>query len=61
MIDTKPETTEKNITIVSDFGELAKLSEELFKPILCYIDEENGQTWFTVVSDNAKYRYILKK
>jgi hypothetical protein len=61
MIKTKPDSTEENTTLVRDFGEIVKLSEELFKPILCYIDEENEQAWFSVVSNNVNYRYILKK
>lgn len=61
MINSKPEVSEENVTIVKDFGEIVKLSEELFKPILCYIDEKNEETWFSVVSNNVNYRYILRK
>ena len=48
---------------VNDFGELIKLSEELYKPILCWIsdDLENEQAWFSVISNKVKYRFILKK
>ena len=48
---------------VNDFGELIKLSEELYKPILCWIsdDLENDQAWFSVISNKVKYRFILKK
>lgn len=61
MINSKPEVSEENITLVKDFGEIVKLSEELFKPILCFIDEKNEETWFNVVSNNVNYRYILRK
>lgn len=60
-INTKPDSSGDNIVLVKDFGEIVKLSEELFKPILCYIDEENDEAWFSVMSNNIDYRYILKK
>lgn len=48
---------------VNDFGELIKLSEELYKPILCWIsdDLEEQQAHFSVISNKVKYRFILKK
>lgn len=61
MINSRPEVSEENITLVKDFGEIVKLSEELFKPILCFIDEKNEETWFSVVSNSVNYRYILRK
>lgn len=61
MINSNPDVSEENITLVKDFGEIVKLSEELFKPILCFIDEKNEETWFSVVSNNVNYRYILRK
>lgn len=48
---------------VNDFGELIKLSEELYKPILCWISDtvDNQEAWFSIISNKVKYRYILKK
>ncbi len=47
---------------VNDFGELIKLSEELFKPILCWMsnDINDEQAWFYVISNKVTYRFILK-
>lgn len=59
-VSTRPETT-GNIVAVKDFGEIVKLSEELFKPILYYFDQEGEEAWFSVMSNNVTYRYILKK
>ena len=58
-VSTRPEVT-GNIVAVKDFGEIVKLSEELFKPILFY-DQEGEEAWFSVMSNNVTYRYILKK
>lgn len=57
------ENDPENIIDVNDFGELIKLSEELYKPILCWISDDitNEQAWFSVISNKIKYRYILKK
>ena len=60
-VNTKPETNTENTVSVKDFGEIVKLSEELFKPILCYIDDQKDEAWFSVISNNVDYRYILKK
>ena len=59
-IKTKPENND-NVVLVKDFGEIVKLSEELFKPILCWTDDSNDEAWFSVISNNTDYRYILKK
>ena len=49
--------------LFDSFGELIKLSEELYKPILCWISEDlnNQQAWFSVISNKIRYRFILKK
>lgn len=60
-VNTKPETNTENTVSVKDFGEIVKLSEELFKPILCYIDDQKDEAWFSVISNNVDYRYVLKK
>lgn len=53
----------ESIIDVNDFGELIKLSEELYKPILCWISDslEEEQAQFSVISNKVKYRFILKK
>ena len=44
-----------------DFGEIFKVSEELFKPILYYNAIENEEAWFSVMSGKTSYRFVLKK
>ena len=63
IVKNKPDSDSDNIIDVNDFGELIKLSEELFKPILCHIsdEQENEQTVFCVISNKLSYRFILKK
>ncbi len=60
-VNTKPDTNMSNVVLVKDFGEIVKLSEELFKPILCYIDETQDEAWFSVMSNSVDYRYVLMK
>ena len=60
-INTKPVDKDEEVVFVKDFGEIVKVSEELFKPILYYFDAEKEEAWFSVVSGQTKYRYILKK
>lgn len=50
-----------NVIDVKDFGEIIKVSEELFKPILYWESKETEEAWFSVVSNQVTYRYILKK
>ena len=59
-VSTKPNDLPENIVLVKDFGEIFKVSEELFKPILYYFDSENQQAMFSVMTGNTTYRYILK-
>lgn len=56
-------SVEENVIDVNDFGELIKLSEELYKPILCWISDDlnNEEAWFSVISNKIRYRFILKK
>lgn len=60
-VSSKPDDKSDNIVIVKDFGEIVKVSEELFKPILYYYDMDNEEAWFSVMSNNIVYRYIFKK
>ncbi|MBR3163471.1 MAG: hypothetical protein IKF17_05180 [Clostridia bacterium] len=60
-VSTKPNDEELEVIFVNDFGEIVKISEELFKPILYYNKKENEEAWFSVMSGKTSYRYILKK
>ena len=53
----------ESIIDVNDFGELIKLSEELYKPILCWISDnlEEEQAQFSVISNKVKYRFIFRE
>ena len=59
-VSQKPTEDVNNIVDVKDFGEIAKAAEELFKPILYYYDHEKDEAWFSIMSGNIVYRYILK-
>ena len=60
-VSTRPNDEKREVVFVKDFGEIVKISEELFKPILLYKKNEENEAWFTVVSEKTSYRYILKK
>lgn len=60
-VSSKLEVDTTNVVNVKDFGEIFKVSEELFKPILYWISPRNDEAWFTVMSHGVTYRYILKK
>ena len=59
-ISSKPHDLPENVVYVKDFGEIFKVSEELFKPILYYFDNEKQEAWFSVITGGTTYRYILK-
>ena len=59
-ISSKPHDLPENVVYVKDFGEIFKVSEELFKPILYYFDNEKQEAWFSVMTGGTTYRYILK-
>lgn len=59
-VRTKPVIIKENLVEVRDLGEIIKLAEELFKPILFWEDQEKEEAWFTVMSNDIIYRYILK-
>ena len=59
-ISTKPNDDPANVVYVKDFGEIVKISEELFKPILYYLDNQKEEAYFSVMTGNNIYRYILK-
>lgn len=60
-VSTKPSDENVEVVIVKDFGEIVKVSEELFKPILYYGEKDKEEAWFSVVSGKTTYRYILKE
>ena len=60
-VSSNLEVDTTNVIDVKDFGEIVKVSEELFKPILYWISPRNDEAWFTVMSHGLTYRYILKK
>ena len=45
---------------VKDFGEIIKVSEELFKPILYWESKESTEAWFSVMSNEITYRFIFR-
>lgn len=61
IVKNRVELEQENTIEVRDFGELIKLSEELYKPILYWISENNEEAHFSVVSNKINYRFILKK
>lgn len=60
-VSSNLEVDTTNVIDVRDFGEIVKVSEELFKPILYWISPRDDEAWFTVMSHGVTYRYILKK
>lgn len=60
-VSTRPIEKPEDVVLVKDFGEIVKISEELFKPILYYFDSQKEEAWFSVMSGKTTYRYILKK
>lgn len=59
-VSTQPDVTATTIIDVKDFGEIIKVSEELFKPILYWASKDIDEAWFYVMSNSVTYRYILK-
>lgn len=59
-VSTQIDIKNERIIDVKDFGEIIKVSEELFKPILYWCAKDKDEAWFCVVSNHITYRYILK-
>ena len=59
-VNTNPNEND-NIIDVKDFEEIVKVSEELFKPILYYFDNENQEAIFCVITGKITYIFILKR
>ena len=58
-VSTQIDIGQTDLIEVKDFQEIIKLSEELAKPILCYISKQTEEACFAVVSNGVTYRYIL--
>lgn len=50
----------KEVIEVNDFGELIKLSEELYKPILYWNSNQKEESEFFVITNSVIYKFILK-
>lgn len=61
IVKNKVEVEQENTIDVKEFGELIKLSEELYKPILYWSALDQDEAWFCVISNKINYRFILKK
>ena len=59
IVENQVDTDIDNTIIVSQFEELIKLSEELYKPILCWKEKDKDETRFSVISNRVRYVYIL--
>ncbi len=59
--NSKIDVEGQNLVDVKEFSEVLKVSEELFKPILYWNNEDDEETWFCVLGDNTIYRFILKR
>ncbi len=60
-VKDKVDIKQENIIDVKDFGEIIKVSEELFKPILYWESKEKDEAWFSVMSHEITYRFVFKK
>ena len=49
----------KEVIEVNDFGELIKLSEELYKPILYWNSNLKEESDFFVITNNVIYKFVL--
>lgn len=61
VVENQVDTDVENTIIVAKFAELIKLSEELYKPILCWIEKDEKEAQFSVISNRVRYLYILKQ
>ena len=61
MVNSRPQIDNEDLIEIENIEELIKLSEELFKPILCYENDDETETEFIIMSEDAVYKYITKK
>lgn len=59
VVENQVDTDIDNTITVAQFEELIKLSEELYKPILCWKEKDKFETRFSVISNRVRYVYIL--
>lgn len=59
-LSQKLDLENKEIIDVKDFGELIKLSEELYKPILYWSSMEKEEAEFFIITNNVIYRFKLQ-
>ena len=59
-LSQKLDLAKKEIIEVKDFGELIKLSEELYKPILYWNSMGKEDAEFFIITNNVIYRYKLQ-
>ena len=60
IVENQVDTDIDNTITVAHFEELIKLSEELYKPILCWKEKDRDETRFSVISNRVRYVYVLK-
>lgn len=61
VVNNLPDFENKHDIKVDNIDELIKLSEELYKPILCYENDEETVTQFIVMSEETVYKIIINK
>lgn len=61
VVNNLPIFENKHVIEVDYIEEIVKLSEELYKPILCYENDDETVTQFIVVSDETVYKFIIYK
>lgn len=60
-VNNNVDISQTNVIDVKDFGEIIKLSEELFRPILYWASNEKDEACFYVMTNQEIYRYVLTK
>jgi len=61
LIKDMPQLSNKALINVDNIDEIAKLSEELYKPILCYENEQETETLFVIMSEDTAYVYKVNE
>lgn len=61
VVNNIPAFEDRTTINVDSIEQLIKVSEELFKPVLCYENDEETITQFIVVSDETVYKFIIYK
>ena len=61
VVNNIPKFEDRTTINVDNIEQLIKVSEELFKPVLCYENDDETITQFIVVSDETVYKFIIYK